>query len=247
MLETRRLVLPFKLLIADDEPAISEVVADSVRTAWHDCEIRAVETGADVLDVFYKENFDLVILDIHMPILDGFEVCRRIRESSIIPILMLSGSDSATHKIRALNLGADDYVTKPFDQLELLARVRALLRRYRGTFTHDGPSFVSGDLTIDFTSRKVMLAGEIVHLTSTEYRLLEILARHAGIVVTQEILMRTIWGHEFVDDIHYLKGFVHRLRQKLGDTTKPPRYIKTEWGIGYGFIAGLETHHNGQV
>ena len=177
-----------------------------------------------------------MVLDVSMPPPDGFEVCRRIRESSQVPILMLTVHDATLDKVRALDLGADDYLTKPFDHLELLARLRALVRRASGPSARPDADIQVGDLSLDSATHEVKVRGEVVRLTSTEYRLLEELVRQAGRVLPHRYLLERVWGPEYVGDAHYLKVFVRRLRQKLGDDPEHPRYIGTEWGIGYRFL-----------
>ncbi len=225
-----------KLLIADDEPDIAEVVAFAARMSWPGCEVIQASDGNEALARFAESKPDLVILDVSMPPPDGFEVCRQIRESSDVPILMLTVRRGTLDKVRALDLGADDYLVKPFDHLELMARLRALLRRAHGAQSKADQSFSSGDLTINFTSHEVRLNGQAVPLTHTEYRLLEELVRHAGNVMTHQLLLDKVWGSEWVTDQRYLKVFIRRLRQKLGDAAENPRYIRTERGIGYRFI-----------
>jgi DNA-binding response OmpR family regulator len=171
-----------------------------------------------------------------MPPPDGFEVCRRIRETSQVPILMLTVRQSTLDKVRALDFGADDYLTKPFDHLELQARLRALVRRAYAAPEEPTPDFTSGDLSIDFTLREVRVKGEVVHLTHTEYRILEELVRHAGSVVPHQLLFDRVWGSAVTGDTSHLKVYIRRLRQKLGDAAEQPRYIQTEWGFGYRFI-----------
>jgi DNA-binding response OmpR family regulator len=150
---------------------------------------------------------------------------------------MLTVRDATIDKIRALDLGADDFVTKPFDHLELVARLRALVRRSQGPSLTAVPDFAAGELTISFASRSVRVRGEEVKLTPTEFRLLEELIRHAGMVLTHQVLLDRVWGPEWIGDQNYLKVFVRRLRQKLGDDAEHPRYIQTEWGIGYRFLS----------
>jgi DNA-binding response OmpR family regulator len=149
---------------------------------------------------------------------------------------MLTVRDGTLDKVRALDLGADDYLTKPFDHLELLARLRALLRRASRTPATPEPCIAVGDLSLDYTTHEVRVRGEVIRLTSTECRLLEELVRHAGTVLSHRHLLEQVWGPGYVGDAHYLKVFVRRLRRKLGDDAERPRYIRTEWGIGYRFI-----------
>jgi DNA-binding response OmpR family regulator len=225
-----------KLLIADDEADIAEVIAFAARMSWPGCEVIQAASGSEALARFAEAAPDLVILDVSMPSPDGFEVCRQIRESSNVPILMLTVRRNTLDKVRALDLGADDYLVKPFDHLELLARLRALLRRAHSEPAAPEPDFASGELTIDFTTHEVKLRGEVVRLTHTEYRLLAELARHAGTVMPHQLLLDRVWGSAWVADPSYLKVFIRRLRQKLGDAADNPRYIQTEWGVGYRFI-----------
>ncbi|MGD9890207.1 MAG: response regulator transcription factor [Dehalococcoidia bacterium] len=229
--------MSFKLLIADDAQDVAQVVAFGARMTWPGCEVAVTHDGATALRRFEEEHPDLVVLDVSMPPPDGFEVCRRIREISQVPILMLTVRDGTLDKVRALDLGADDYLTKPFDHLELLARLRALVRRSSTPTPASRHSFTAGDLSIDFATNEVRLHGEVVPLTSTEYRLLEELVHHAGTVLPHRFLVEHVWGPECVGDPHSLKVFVRRLRQKLGDDADHPRYIQTTWGVGYRFVS----------
>ena len=224
------------LLIAEDSADVAEVVAFGARMTWPDCQVRIASTGMEALDAFAEQQPDLIVLDVSMPPPDGFELCRRIRKTSLVPILMLTVHDSTLDKVRALDLGADDYLTKPFDHLELLARLRALVRRSTAPSTPVNDVFAAHELTIQYGTRHVQLAGQDVALTSTEYRLLEMLSQHAGQVLPHQLLLEQVWGPEYSHDTHYLKVFVRRLRQKLGDDAEQPRYIQTEWGVGYRFV-----------
>ena len=229
-----------KLLIAEDAREVAEVVAFGARMNWPECRVTIAADGEEALGRFEEERPDLVVLDVSMPPPDGFEVCRRIREASRVPILMLTARDSTLDKVRALDLGADDYLTKPFDHLELLARLRALVRRSSeppASQAQPGLRFVAGDFSLDYAKHEVRVRGEVVRLTSTEYRLLEELVRHAGTVLPHRVLLERVWGPKYVKDSHYLKVFVRRLRRKLGDDPEHPRYIHTEWGIGYRFAS----------
>jgi DNA-binding response OmpR family regulator len=176
-----------------------------------------------------------------MPPPDGFEVCRRIRaDAPAVPVLILSARAAMLDEVRALDAGADDYLTKPCDHLKLLAHLRMLARRAEIGPRRGGAAqpadFAREDLTIDFATREVRLREVRLDLTPTEYVLLEELARHAGQVVPHRQLLERVWGPEYVNDAHYLKVFVSRLRQKLGDDTVRPRYIQTQWGTGYRLV-----------
>jgi DNA-binding response OmpR family regulator len=234
--------MTFKLLIAEDARDVAEVVAFGARMTWPGCQVTIAADGAEALQSFADDPPDLVVLDVEMPKLNGFEVCQRIRATSEAPILMLTVRESTLDKVRALDLGADDYLTKPFDHLELLARLRALVRRARAGAIEPGPALTVGELHLDFTTHEVRVGGEMIHLTSTEYRLLEELVRNAGIVLTHRVLLDRVWGPEYGGDAQYLKVFVRRLRQKLGDDAAHPRYIQTEWGIGYRFVQPPNAH-----
>jgi DNA-binding response OmpR family regulator len=229
--------MPLRLLLAEDSPDIAEVVAFGARMAWPDARISVASGGAEALVRFAAETPDLVILDVAMPPPDGFEVLRRIRQTSSVPVLMLTVHDATIDKVRALELGADDYLTKPFDHLELMARLRALLRRSHLTQQALEADVVAGDLTINFANRSVWLRGKEVRLTATEYRLLEELVRHAGAVLSPQLLLERVWGEDWIGDPDYVKVFVRRLRQKLSDDAERPTYIQTERGSGYRFIA----------
>jgi DNA-binding response OmpR family regulator len=231
--------MPMRLLIADDSPDIAEVVAFGARMAWPDCTVGVATTGEEAIAVFNADPPDLVILDVAMPPPDGFEVCRRIRQTSEVPILMLTVLDATIDKIRALDMGADDYLTKPFDHLELMARLRSLIRRAHLTQQSLSADVVAGNLAINFANRSVWVAGEEVRLTATEYRLLEELVRHAGGVLSSQVLLERVWGEDWVGDPDYVKVFIRRLRQKLGDDADRPTYIQTERGSGYRFITAV--------
>lgn len=230
--------MALKLLIADDARDVAAVVSSGVRLMWPDCQVTVATNGAEALRCFEEEQADVVILDISMPPPNGFEVCRRIRETSQVPILMLTVRDDPLDKVRAFDLGADDYLTKPFDHLELLARLRALTRRVRGLLgaSGHGSRLAVGDIALDTATHQVWARGEPVQLTSTEYRLLEELMRCAGTVLPHRYLLAHVWGPEYDGGAHYVKVFVQRLRHKLGDDALHPRYIQTEWGIGYRFV-----------
>ena len=235
------------ILVADDDDAIARMVAYGVRMIWPDCRVTLAADGAEALRCFSRERPDLVVLDVEMPGSDGFAVCRRIRAVSQAPILMLTVRASTSDKVRALDLGADDYLTKPFDHFELLARLRALVRRSAGTrqgTCEEAPPPLAaapltvGALSLDGVTHEVRVrGGDTVRLTTTEYRLLEELARHAGRSLPYRYLLERVWGPQYGDEVHYLRVFVRRLRRKLGDDPARPCYIQTEWGSGYRLVA----------
>jgi DNA-binding response OmpR family regulator len=270
--------MAIRILVADDEPEGADLVAFGCRINWPGCEVYFASNGNDALKLFEELQPDLLILDINMPPPTGFDVCRQVRQISQVPIMMLTGRDSAGDKVRALDMGADDYLVKPFDPSELLARLRAILRRAvdlqggeaaavvagrgdgksnghgQGVSTtgsassylkgdgaapavystpNGGPDLVVGDISIDTRLRKVLLRDRPVQLTSTEYRLLKEMATYPGKTLAHDFLLEQVWGPEYVGEDHYLKVFVRRLRQKLGDDAEQPRYIQTEWGKGY--------------
>jgi two-component system, OmpR family, KDP operon response regulator KdpE len=224
-----------KILIVDNEDDLVEVVSLTFRLQWPGVEVVSASNGQEALDQFLAEAPGVVILDIGIPELDGYEVCRQIRAVSDVPIIMLTVHDEELDKVRGLEAGADDYVTKPFGHLELLARVRAVLRRTRPSGSVDSGLLRVGDLAIDFARREVTRAGERVSLTPTEYSLLVQLARNADQIQTHDGLLRRVWGPEYVQERDYLKAYVKRLRQRIEADPAHPRHILTERGIGYRF------------
>jgi len=225
-----------RILVADDDLAIIKLICASLKNEG--CDILTAMGGAEALEAVEREMPDLVILDILMPKIDGFEVCLRLREWSQIPIIMLSAKSDASDKVRCLNIGADDYITKPFGVSELTARVRAVLRRTGAAdTTPTQPSFTSGDLEINFVERRVTVAGNEVRLTPTEYSLLRELALNAGKVFTHSDLLEKVWGPEYGQKREYLRVFIGRLRAKFEPDPANPRYITTVPGVGYKFQA----------
>jgi DNA-binding response OmpR family regulator len=228
--------MPLKMLVADDARDIAEAVTFTIHLAWPDCQVTVARDGTEALMWCHEELFDLVILDVSMPPPDGFEVCRRIRETSQVPILMLTARDATFDKVRGLGLGADDYLVKPFDHMELIARLRALMRRASGPGAANVAEITIGDISMNLSIHEVRIKGEIVALSSTEYRLLMELAQHPGTVMPHSRLLEQVWGAEFTDEVQYLKVLVGRLRRKLGDDAEQPRYIQTERGVGYRLV-----------
>lgn len=229
--------MPMHMLIVEDEVGIARSIVYGARMTWPDCEVHVAATGAEALARFAETPLDLVVLDVELPPPDGFALCRHIRERSAVPILMLTVHSRVEDKVRALDLGADDYLTKPFDHVELLARLRALARRAQGGGQGRGAALLTvDDITVNPATHAVLARGVSVVLTTTEYRLLEVLMQHAGTALPHEYLLREVWGPEYGREVQYLRVFVRRLRQKLGDTGEPPRYIQTVWNTGYRFI-----------
>ncbi len=223
-----------RILVVDDELSIIKFLRANLESKGY--EILAAMDGAEALQVFEMELPDLVILDIMMPKMDGFEVSRRLREWSQTPIIMLSARGDESDKVKCLDIGADDYITKPFGASELIARVRAVLRRTEAAATvPTQSSFISGDLQISFAQRRVTIAGKEVKLTPTEYSLLQEFVLNAGKVLTHTHLLNKVWGSEYREDTQYLHVFVRRLRAKLEPDPANPRYIITVPGVGYQF------------
>jgi two-component system KDP operon response regulator KdpE len=192
--------------------------------------------GDEALETIERELPDLIVLDIKMPRMNGFEVLRRLREWSQIPVIMLSVREEIADKVRCLNLGADDYITKPFGAEELIARVKAVLRRNEAAnLTNRESLFTSGDLKINFGTKEVTAAGNEVRLTPTEYDLLQELVLNAGKVLSHDYLLRRVWGHDYGRERQYLHVFVGRLRAKIEPDPANPQYIITVPGIGYRF------------
>ncbi len=220
----------------DDEPSIRKFLRASLKQEGYDV-IEAAD-GEEALQLMEQTLPDLVILDLVMPKLDGFEVCRQIREWSLVPIIVLSGRLEEAHKVRSLRLGADDYLTKPFGIDEMIARVEAVLRRTKNAERPSAdPTFVSGELTVNFAERIVTVAGQEIRLTPVEYELLRQLVQHRGKVLTHRMLLQQVWGPEYAGEREYVRVFVNRVRRKLSDDTANPRYIRTEPGVGYRFLA----------
>lgn len=226
-----------KILIVDDAPEVIESVRLGFTLQWRDVEIVSALDGQSGLDLVETEVPDIVLLDIGLPDVDGFQIVQSIREFSDVPIVMLTARDDAMDKVKGLELGADDYVTKPFNHLELLARVNAVLRRLDLPSPRSRtPSFRSGDLEVDFSAQEARLGGQPLDLTPTEYKLLYHLVRNAGRVLQHATLLARVWGREYVNEIDYLRVYIRRLRDKLLDDPEKPKYIQTQRGVGYKFV-----------
>lgn len=226
-----------RILVVDDEPDLIESVRLGFTLQWREVDVIGASRGEAGLDAVEHDLPDIVLLDIGLPDIDGFEVLRQIRAFSDVPVVMLTAHDDSMDKVKGLELGADDYVTKPFNHLELMARVKAVLRRLDlPAPASRAPSFRSGDLEVDFARQEARLRGVRLDLTPTEYRLLYHLVRNAGHVLQHGTLLAQVWGREYVDEVDYIRVYIRRLRDKLGDDPDAPRYIRTERGLGYRFL-----------
>jgi two-component system, OmpR family, KDP operon response regulator KdpE len=225
-----------RVLVVDDEPQIRRALRAGLEGAGAGYTVALAATGEEGLDQAALHPPDVVILDLAMPGLDGLEVCRQLREWSEVPIIVLSVREGEEDKIAALDLGADDYLTKPFSLGELLARIRAVLRRQRGSESEaETPEIRFDDLLIDFTHRRVSRAGQELHLTPIEYDLLRQLALNADRVLTHRQLLTKVWGPEYAEDTHTLRVHIANLRAKMEPDPTRPRFIHTEPRIGYRF------------
>jgi two-component system, OmpR family, KDP operon response regulator KdpE len=223
-----------RVLVIDDEPEIRRAV--QLGLASGDFVVAWAPTGQRGLEMVAQWHPDIVLLDLSLPDMDGIEVTRTLRSWSAVPILILSVRSGDADKIAALELGADDYLTKPFSMGELLARIRVALRHAAHAATGgagEGARFATGSLTLDFVRRRVLVDEREVHLTPTEYEVLKYLAMHAGQVVTHRTLLRAVWGPAYEDEAHYLRVFIGQLRRKIEPEPGRPRYLLTEPGIGY--------------
>jgi DNA-binding response OmpR family regulator len=223
-----------KILVVDDDNNIVEAITIGFQLQWQDVEVITASDGEKGLNAFYDHIPDVVLLDVMMPYKDGFSVLKEIRQTSDVPVIMLTARGDELDKVKGLELGADDYLTKPFSHMELFARIRAVLRRTQMPAPVNAiPSFVTGNITINFENREVTKAGKVIKMTPTEYKLLFLLARNAGRVVPFETLLDKVWGPEYRDQLDYLKTYLSRLRKKLEDAPDQPRLLLTERSLGY--------------
>lgn len=220
-----------KILIVDDEPRYLRLVEANLMTDNYT--VIKASNGQEAVDMVAQHQPDLVLLDVMMPVLDGFGACERIREFSSVPIIMVTARGEENARVRGLDLGADDYIVKPFSATELLARVRAVLRRVKTSGGTQQAVFTHGSLRIDFARAEVFRNDKIVFLSATEYRLLLQFAHNIGQVLTSEQLLTNVWGTEYGDDKEILWVSISRLRQKLEDDPKNPVHIVTRSGLGY--------------
>lgn len=224
-----------KVLVVDDEKLIVKGIRFSLEQEG--MEVTCAYDGEEALEAAKNTEFDIILLDIMLPKLTGLEVCQQIREFSNVPIIMLTAKDNDMDKIMGLEYGADDYVTKPFNILEVKARIKAIMRR---TSSRDreasGPkTVVNGDLKLDCDSRRVYIAGREVNLTAREFDLLELLALNPNKVYSRENLLKLVWGNDYPGDVRTVDVHIRRLREKIESNPSEPKYVHTKWGVGYFF------------
>ncbi|WP_019139032.1 MULTISPECIES: response regulator [Peptoniphilus] len=226
-----------KILVVDDESAISDIIKFNFEKEGYIME--TADNGRDAISLAEKNNYDLILLDIMMPKLNGFEALREIRKNSDVPVIMLTAREDEVDKVLGLELGADDYVVKPFSMRELLARVKAVLRRFDGQDKKEDDSSILKvmDLEIDLNKYQVRRGDEVVELTLREFELLKFLASYPGTVFSREELLEEVWEYEYYGDIRTVDVTVRRLREKIEDEKKGFKYIKTKRGVGYFFAS----------
>ena len=225
-----------RILVVDDEKVIVKGIKFNLENEGYDVE--CAYDGAEAVEIVRNVKIDLIILDLMMPKMDGLETCTRIREFSAVPIIMLTAKGEDTDKILGLDYGADDYMTKPFNIMELKSRIRAILRRAGNPTAKDRSTrLVAGDIIIDTERREVFLDGEEITLTAKEFDLVELFMRNESKVYTRENLLNVVWGYEYPGDIRTVDVHVRRLREKLEHNPADPKHILTKWGVGYYFKA----------
>jgi two-component system KDP operon response regulator KdpE len=225
------MIKPARILLVDDEVAIRRALAPLLRSRGY--EVEAAGTGADALNIMSTHPADLIVLDLGLPDMEGSEVCRRVRETATVPIIVLSARGADADKVAALDLGADDYVTKPFSPEELLARIRVALRRVFSEEDAEVGRTTFSDLTIDYNRRRVLRGGEEIRLTPKEFELLSLLARNADRVLTHRAILKAVWGANAVDQPEHLWILMGQLRKKIEPDPATPRYLISEPWVGY--------------
>ncbi|MCY3574827.1 MAG: response regulator transcription factor [Chloroflexi bacterium] len=223
-----------RILVVDDEPRMIGFIRMNLELESH--QVLEARNGVEALEVIRTQLPDLVLLDVMMPELDGFETLRMLREFSDIPVIMLTAKGEESDKVTGLELGADDYITKPFGTRELTSRIKAIFRRLEKPTTDQAILRIDDRLSIDFNRREVIVAGEPIKLRPTEYRLLYHLVRNAGWTVPHDQILQKVWGYEYRDEAHYVRLYVNYLREKIEADPSNPQYIITERGVGYRFV-----------
>ena len=224
-----------RILVVDDEIEIMRALQRSLTA--HGFEVFTAGTGEDALEAISHHRPDLILLDLGLPGMSGLEVCKRVRAQSDLPIIVLSVKDTERDKVLALDLGADDYVSKPFGMNEVLARIRVALRHSAQVQSGADPVFVVGPLRVDFAQRSVQVNGQDVKLTPTEYDLLKVLIKNRGKIMTRQMLLSQVWGTGYGSEAHYLHVYIGQLRRKIEPDPARPRFILTVSGVGYRFSA----------
>lgn len=226
-----------KVLVVDDEKLIVKGIRFSLEQ--DEMKVDCAYDGQEALDKAREGDYDLILLDVMLPRRDGFEVCRAVREFSNVPIVMLTAKGDDMDKIMGLEYGADDYITKPFNILEVKARIKAILRRVRSREAEEDSGNVvkSGDVSMDTDRRSLRIAGEDINLTSKEFDMLLLLVNHPGKVYSRDSLLHTIWGSDYPGDARTVDVHIRRLREKIEPSPSEPRYVHTKWGVGYYFQA----------
>ncbi len=231
-----------KVVIIEDDANVIEAINMCFELRWPSVKVLTATTGQKGPELIETENPDIAIVDLGLPDIDGLDVVRETRSFSYVPIIILTARDDEVSKVKGLEYGADDYVTKPFSHVEFLARVRAVLRRAAPEKADEiSKPFTAGNLKINFQSRQVLLGDKHLSLTPTEYNLLSYLARNAGTVLTRRSLRTNVWGSEYADANEYLKVYIQRLRSKLEENPDHPSFISTERGTGYMFLKPVDS------
>jgi two-component system KDP operon response regulator KdpE len=226
--------MSINVLVVDDEKALRDFVRRNLEVRNY--RVMTASNGLEALAIFKSENIQLVIMDIMMPHMDGLEATRRIRQDSHVPIIILTAMGEEADKVRAFDLGADDYLTKPFGVGELLGRIKAVLRRTEWTEpSTQEERIVRGEIEVDLERHKVMVRGEPIDITPTEFNLLVYFMKNTGKTLHHRAILQNVWGTEYGDEAEYLRVYVGKLRQKIEDDPNHPRYLHTEHGIGYRF------------
>lgn len=225
-----------KVLVVDDEKLIVKGIKFSLEQEG--LTVDCAYDGEEALEMAKKTEYDIVLLDVMIPKMDGFEVCKAIREFSNMPIIMLTAKDGDMDKILGLEYGADDYITKPFNILEVKARIKAIIRRLKRSVQDDtSGQIIKGDLHMDIEGRRVFIKDQEVNLTAKEFDLLELLVNNPNKVYSREQLLSIVWGYEYPGDVRTVDVHVRRLREKIEEDPKEPKYVNTKWGVGYYFKA----------